>query len=405
MSKPLQPLQDIKILDFSTLLPGPLASLILAEAGAEVLKLERPGFGEEMRYYPPFWDGESATYALLNRGKSGLEIDLKSAKAKARLIPLIEQADILLEQFRPGVMKRLGFDYEAVRKINPRLIYCSITGYGQNGPKARRAGHDLNYIGDSGLLSLSAGRGVAPVVPPVLAADIAGGTYPAVMNILLALRQRDLTGQGVYLDIAMAENLFPFAFWTWGEGQLSGEWPQSGKGLLTGGSPRYHLYPARCGRLVAVAALEDKFWEIFCGIIGLSERGGEPEALILAITGLIGQKDANEWAAEFEEANCCCTIVKTLDEAMRDAQFAARGLFDHQVQNQSGKSMNALPVPVMDVFRKPADKPQKAPPLTAALSGVIPAQAGIQSDNGKASRAALDSRLRGNDEAERGNDD
>ncbi len=363
MSQPVQPLQGIKILDFSTLLPGPLASLMLAEAGAEVLKLERPGFGEEMRYYPPFWDGESATYALLNRGKDGLEIDLKSKTSKAVLEPLIAGADIVLEQFRPGVMKRLGLDYGQMRKINPKLIYCSITGYGQNGPKADRAGHDLNYIGDSGLLNLSHGPDAAPVIPPVLAADIAGGSYPAVMNILLALRQRDLTGEGVYLDIAMAENLFPFAFWAWGAGHLDGAWPAPGEGLLTGGSPRYHLYRAKCGRLVAVAALEDKFWHKFCDIIGLAARDGDHDKLIDAVARRIGQRSAAAWEPLFAAANCCCSIVKTLEEAMRDAQFVSRGRFDHQVQNSAGKTMNALPVAVADVFRKSAKDPQKAPQI------------------------------------------
>ncbi len=363
MNTLVQPLQGIKVVDFSTLLPGPLASLILAEAGAEVLKLERPG-GEEMRRYPPFWGGESSCFALLNRGKKGLEIDLKSKEGRARLEAFLREADILLEQFRPGVMKRLGLDYESVQAINPKLIYCSISGYGQNGPKAQRAGHDLNYIGDSGVLDLSCGPEEAPVIPPVLAADIAGGSYPAVVNILLALRQRDLTGRGVHLDIAMAENLYPFAFWAWGEGQASGNWPVSGEGLLTGGSPRYHLYRAKCGRLVAVAALEDKFWDAFCTIIGLDERDGEDDDLVNAVARRIGLRSAAEWEIEFEAANCCCTIVKTLGEAMKDEHFEARGLFEHQVQNHAGAKMAALPVPVAPVFRKPAGVlPVRAPGL------------------------------------------
>ncbi len=351
-NKIMQPLEGVKILDFSTLLPGPLASLILAEAGAEVLKLERAGFGEEMRYYPPLWDGVSAAYALLNRGKDVLEIDLKSDEAMAVLEPLVREADIVLEQFRPGVMKRLGLDYEALRKINPALIYCSITGYGQNGPGSDEIGHDLNYIARSGVLALSAGAAENPVIPPVLAADIAGGAYPAVINILLALRRRDICGEGAWLDIAMAENLFPFAFWALAEGQAGGQWPQSGAGLLTGGSPRYQLYPARCGRLVAVAALEDKFWDKFCSVLGIVpeyEDGGDK---IIQIAALIAQKPASEWERILAPENCCCTIVKTLEEAMRDTQFAARGVFAHKLQNHKGSIMNALPVPVMDEFRK-----------------------------------------------------
>ncbi len=365
--KIIQPLDGIKVLDFSTLLPGPLASLILAEAGAEVIKVERPGFGEEMRYYPPLWDGQSAAYALLNRGKEVVEIDLKSEGAMAVLEPLVREADVVVEQFRPGVMKRLGLDYEALCKINPALIYCSITGYGQNGPGAGEVGHDLNYMARSGVLSLSTGTAEKPTIPPVLAADIAGGTYPAVINILLALRRRDICGEGVWLDIAMAENLFPFAFWALAEGQAGGQWPQSGKGLLNGGSPRYQLYPARCGRLVAVAALEDKFWLKFCAIMGVVPGYEDAGDKIMQIAALIAQKPASEWERILVPENCCCTIVKTLAEAMGDAQFVSRGVFAHKLQNHKGSIMNALPVPIMEVFRKSVREIEAVPgPLSTA---------------------------------------
>ena len=154
----MQPLSGLLVLDFTTLLPGPLASLMLAEAGAEVLKIERPG-GEDARHFPPLVDGESAVFAMLNRGKKGLTLDLKSEADRAKLKPLLERADILVEQFRPGVMARLGLGYDDVRAINPRLIYCSISGYGQSGPRADEAGHDINYIGNTGLLDLAAGTG------------------------------------------------------------------------------------------------------------------------------------------------------------------------------------------------------------------------------------------------------
>ena len=180
----MQPLSGLLVLDFTTLLPGPLATLLLAEAGAEVIKIERPG-GEDMRHYEPRFDGESAMFTLLNRGKKSLVLDLKSEADRDKLKPLIERADILVEQFRPGVMARLGLGYEAVRAINPRLIYCSITGYGQTGPRAGEAGHDLNYIGHTGLLALNPGPPDRPVVPPALIADIArrhvarGDEHPA----------------------------------------------------------------------------------------------------------------------------------------------------------------------------------------------------------------------------------
>src|ERR1700712_5629768 len=191
----MRPLEGTLVLDFSTLLPGPMATLLLAEAGAEVVKIERPGSGEDMRGYAPKWGRDSANFALLNRGKTSLALDLKSAVDRQRLQPLLERADVTVEQFRPGVMARLGLDYESVAAINPGVIYCAITGYGQTGPKRDQAGHDLNYIGDAGLLGLAMGNGV---VPPALVADIAGGAYPAVINILLALNQRERTGLGRY---------------------------------------------------------------------------------------------------------------------------------------------------------------------------------------------------------------
>src|SRR5262245_22980559 len=196
-----QPLSGIVVLDFTTLLPGPLATLMLAEAGAEVTKIERPG-GEDMRAFPPAFDGVSAGFALLNRGKRSVVLDLTKDEDRQRLAPLLSGADVVVEQFRPGVMERLGLGYEGACKINPRLIYCSITGYGQQGPRAQEAGHDLNYIGNTGLLALQPGPADRPVVPPALVADIAVGSFPAVLNILLALRQRDQTGQGCHLDIA-----------------------------------------------------------------------------------------------------------------------------------------------------------------------------------------------------------
>lgn len=358
-----QPLSGIRVLDFSTLLPGPLASLILSEAGAEVVKLERPGTGEDMRHYPPDWDGRSATFALLNSGKTCLELDLKSDKAADRLKPMIEQSDILIEQFRPGVMERLGLSYDNLKTVNPGLVYCSITGYGQSGDRALRAGHDLNYMSESGILSLAAGGTNPAAVPPVLAADIAGGTYPAVMNILLALRQRDQTGQGCHIDISMTDNLFPFAFWALGHGLVNDEWPQPGKGLLAGGSARYHLYRASCGAIIAVAALEDRFWAAFCKAVGFEDTGGSDGDMITQIGGIISSRPASHWEPILSQADCCCNVVRPLEDALRDQALRERGLFDYSIKSASGASMMALPLPVAPQFRKPPEEPRSFPDL------------------------------------------
>ena len=211
-----RPLDGVRVVDFSTLLPGPLATLILAEAGAEVVKIERPGRGDELRDYAPRLGAASVGFALLNRGKRSLALDLKDPAALAQLQPLLAGAQVLVEQFRPGVMDRLGLGYAALRELNPRIVYCSISGYGQSGPKAGVAGHDLNYLADTGLLALGGGPAGPPALPPGLIADIGGGALPAVINILLALRAAAATGQGCHLDVAMTDHLFAWQWWALG---------------------------------------------------------------------------------------------------------------------------------------------------------------------------------------------
>ncbi len=355
-----QPLAGLLVLDFTTLLPGPLATLMLAEAGARVIKIERPG-GEDMRRYPPFWEGESAAFSLLNRGKTSLVADLKSEEGRNELKPLLEKADVLVEQFRPGVMKRLGFGYEAVRKTNPRLIYCSISGYGQSGPRSGEAGHDLNYIGNTGLLSLQPGPSDRPVVPPALVADIGGGTFPAVINILLALRQREQTGKGCHLDIAMTDAMFTFAWHALAEGFATGRYPDNGSAKLAGGSPRYQLYPTRDGKFVACGALEDHFWRAFTAAIGLVEMlrddSQDPGATRDATAKIIAARTAEEWRPILAAADCCATVVASLEEATRDPQFVGRGLFSAKIAAPSGATIPALPVPIAPEFRRDETKP------------------------------------------------
>ncbi|PZO00179.1 MAG: CoA transferase [Hyphomicrobiales bacterium] len=348
------PLDDLTVLDFSTLLPGPLASLFLAEAGARVIRIERPG-GEEMRRFPPRFGETSAPYAVLNRGKASVEIDLKADDALARLTPLIAGADILIEQFRPGVMDRLGFGHEALARINPRLIYCSISGYGQSGPRAGEAGHDINYQAIGGLLGQSLKRGEAPPLPPPLVADIAGGTMPALLNILLALRQRERSGLGCHLDIAMVDAMPTFAWYALAQGQASGRYPEGGEGLLTGASPRYGLYATSDGWFLAVGALEPKFWDIFCETIGLElalrDDRLDPQATHAAVAAIIAGQSAAHWGDQLEPRDCCCGVVRTLEEALADPHLTARGLFDAQAEEPGGRRIVSTPLPLAPVFR------------------------------------------------------
>jgi alpha-methylacyl-CoA racemase len=350
----MQPLKGIRVLDFSTLLPGPLATLILAEAGAEVIKVERPGRGDEMRSYSPKFGEDSVNFALLNRGKRSVAIDLKAPGARDRLKPLLESTDVVVEQFRPGVMDRLGLGYEALRAVNPRIVYCAITGYGQDGPRAQVAAHDLNYVAESGMLSLTTGADGAPVLPAALVADIGGGTYPAVINILLALLERDRTGNGCKLDIAMADNLFTLMYWGIGNGLAAGQWPRAGGDLVTGGSPRYNIYRTLDGRFLAAAPLERKFWETFCELLDVPQAvrddTRDPEATRAAVAERVRAQTAQALQALFHGQDVCCAIAATLEDAMHDPHFAARGIFARRL-TAGDESIAALPIPVVHTFR------------------------------------------------------
>lgn len=361
------PLEGVRVLDFSTLLPGPLASLILAEAGADVIKVERPGVGEDMRAYQPQLNGTGAGFTLLNRGKRAIALDLRALGAVQAILDLAPSVDIVIEQFRPGVMSRLGLGYENFRAANPKIIYCAITGYGQSGPKAQLAGHDLSYAADTGLLGLSADADGAPGIPPTLFADIGAGTYPAVVNMLLALRRRDASGEGCFLDIAMTDNLFTFMFWGLAMGHSTGNWPRAGKEQLTGGSPRYRIYPTADGRYLAVAALEDKFWKTFCDIIKLPpelcDDRHDPAATIAAVSARVTAKPAAHWEFAFVGVDVCCSVVRSLEEAVGDVHFRARGLFERKV-TIPGHTLPALPVPVVPDFR--ADKMVATAPMVGA---------------------------------------
>ena len=361
----MQPLTGLFVLDFTTLLPGPLATLMLVEVGAEVLKIEQPG-GENARRFPPFVGNESAAFAMLNRGKASITLDLKSDADRQKLVPLIKRTDIVVEQFRPGVMDRLGLGYEDLKTVNPRLIYCSISGYGQSGPRVHEAGHDINYIGNTGLLDLQPGSVDHPVVPPMLAADIAGGSFPAVINILLALRARDRSGQGCRIDIAMTDAMFTFTWAALAIGAATGRFPKPGDLWLVGGSPRYQIYPAKDGRLIACDALEPKFWAAFTEAIGLPKEfvddAHNPMATRDAIAKLILTKTSDEWRPIFATADCCATVIVPLEEAMRYLHFVERGLFAHQVGTELGKTLTALPLPIAPEFRT-APGTRKAPKL------------------------------------------
>lgn len=331
-----------------------MASLMLAEAGADVIKVERPE-GEEMRHAVPKVGKDALAFALLNRGKKSVAIDLKRADAVEMLTPLLKQSDVLLEQFRPGVMDRLGLGYDRIRTLNPGIVYCSLTGYGQTGPKAAVAGHDLNYAAEAGLLCLTAGVNGAPTLPNVLLGDLGAGSLPAVINILMGLLYRHRHGVGLHLDVAMAENLLMFPYSAIGEGLADGRWPILARERLTGGSPRYNIYGASDGRYVAAAPLEQRFWLAFCDTIGLAPQWRDdtrdPEGTFREVARIIGEKPSDHWRRAFAGRDVCAVVAATLDEAATDAHVEARGIFAHSVA-ADGRPIPAVHVPIDPQFRR-----------------------------------------------------
>jgi len=364
------PLAGVRVLDFSSLLPGPMATLLLAEAGAEVLQVERPPGGEEMRSYSPRLGESSANYALLNRGKRAAAVDLKDPRVHKRLLALAADVDVVVEQFRPGVMDRLGLGYEAVSEVNPSVIYCSITGYGQKGPRASRAGHDLNYLADAGLLNAVMDDQGDPQLPPTVIADIAGGSYPAVINILLALLRRNTTGLGCYLDVGMTPNLQTLAYGYLATYQGSGNWPTPGRDLLTGGSPRYHIYRTADHRHVAAAPLEDRFWTRFCELvelpIELRDDVGRESEVIDAVARCIAAQPSEHWRTRFEDEDVCCNVVASFEEASRNKLLQTES--PHRVAGEQF-DIGGLPVPLVDELRRAAGR-LPYPPLAASLAAL-----------------------------------
>lgn len=256
-------LQGIRVVDLTRLAPGPYATLLLRRLGAEVIKIEEPGTGDPARFTGPVFD-------LLNAGKKSVTLNLKNEAARGVLLDLVRGADVLIESFRPGVMERLGLGYERLRSTNPRLIYCAITGYGQNGPLRSAPGHDLNYMGRSGILDATGRAGGPPVVPALPVADFAGGGLMAVLGILCALRTRDRSGRGEFVDVSMLDGLLalgiiPAAF------AIGQSMPPRGTLPLTGGLACYDVYETKDGRYITLAALEPKFWAEFCAAIGRTD--------------------------------------------------------------------------------------------------------------------------------------
>jgi len=329
-----QLLSRLKILDLSRYLPGPLATLMLADLGAEVLKVEDPRGGDPLRLIPPFIDGISQVFWLLNRNKRSLALNIKSDAGRRAISKLAECCDVLVEGFRPGVMERLGLGWEELRARNPALIYCSMSGYGRNGPDSGRPGHDINFCARGGVLALTGNRGGPPLTLGIQIADICGA-WQALAGILGALYQRQHTGRGQHLDISLTDGVLPLLIMPFQE-VLAGQqgWKRGAAPLDGGGLPGYGVFQTSDGRYLAVAALEPQFFQNLCRVLGLEELsekfavlGAEADKVREKLAAAFRTRTQQDWLELFSKVEACVEPVWEGDQVMHDPQLKARAMF------------------------------------------------------------------------------
>jgi crotonobetainyl-CoA:carnitine CoA-transferase CaiB-like acyl-CoA transferase len=356
----MRALENLKILDFTTLVPGPFATMMLADMGADVLRVESPTRPDMVRAMGPFADGTSTGHGLLNRNKRSIGLDLKKPEAVAIAKQLVAQYDIVIEQFRPGVMERFGLGYEQLSEINPGIIYCSITGYGQTGPYRDRAGHDNNYLSLSGLNGYSGRQGERTPIMGMPIADLAGGSLHGVIGILAAVNQRHISGEGQHVDISMTDSMFAMNS-LFGSGYLAADTePFSGSTNLNGGS-FYDYYRTADNRYLSIGSLEPQFFQQLCATLGdssLLELGNPMDAeaqskLRQKIDTIIEQKPLADWVEIFKDKDCCVEPVLSFAEACASEHIAARDLIV-DLKTQEGGVQKQIGSPIK--FSKSAPK-------------------------------------------------
>jgi alpha-methylacyl-CoA racemase len=377
-------LTGVRVLDLTRLLPGPFATLVLADLGAQVDKLEDTGAGDYVRHASPQAGGMSTTFHALNRGKRSLALDLKRPAGCQAFLRLVGHYDVVFEQFRPGVLERLGVGHQRLLEQDPRLVICALTGYGQQGPLRDRAGHDLNYMARAGLLGLQGPSHGPPQIPAFQLADVSGGLW-SVVAILAALRERELTGRGTVLDIAMLDGVIPFATVALAK-LFGGELPARGAELLTGGIAAYQSYRTKDDQAVTLGALEPKFLQRFCQATGLDADlsalipGPHQPALAEKFAAVFGAKTRDEWAAFNQQHDCCVEPVLRPDELLADPQLSARGAFLETEVSGCKIGQYRTPVTPRDLTPAPA-------PAQGEHSDAILREAGFSEEEVAALRA------------------
>ncbi|MEC5164216.1 MULTISPECIES: CaiB/BaiF CoA transferase family protein [unclassified Janthinobacterium] len=335
------PLAGIRVLDLTRLLPGPVATMQLADMGADVLKIEDPGAGDYARAMGPVRAEVSQFFVAVNRGKRFLRLDLKDPAQREQLLALVEDADVLVESFRPGVMAKLGLGWDVLRRRKPTLVMCAISGYGQDGPFAQLAGHDINYIGYAGMLANNAGPDGTPALPNLQVGDLLGGAQSALQGILAALLAVKMGGPGRFVDISMsdavlAHNIMPLV------AVNNGAEAAPARDLLTGGVPCYNVYRTADARFMAVGALELKFWQLCCDVLqrpdlkarhwqlGQQVGGADALAVKAELDAIFAGRSLAQWTETFAASDCCVTPILTSAEALRHPLFQARRMVSQE---------------------------------------------------------------------------
>ena len=376
------------MLDLSRLLPGGFCSLMLADFGADVIKVEDTGPGDYVRWAPPYYEGanetaRSALFLALNRGKRSIRVDLKSSEGVDVLLRLARDADVLLESFRPGVLDRLGVGYERLRSENPGLVYCAISGYGQDGPYTARSGHDMNYLGLNGLLGLTGEADGPPVQSAGQIADLGGGALMAVIGILIALHERERSGEGQLVDCSMFDGALSWLAMVAAEGFATGRFAKRGEPQLAGALTCYRPYACKDGH-VTLGALEPKFWAAFCQGVGREDLlsgafdppGSETHE---AVSEIFMQRTREEWRTFASAHDCCLEPVLDLDEALDSELVRARDMVAALAQPGVEQPVKLLGVPIK-LSRTPGDPARGPGPALGEHSDAVLTEAGFTAE-------------------------